>query len=267
MIFHKDKVERYLHIDKTFFELRVVSFKERIRTPCGYPWFKVRRQILGFFDTFENAEKAMQSFDGLHPKDIFCFYIRELPLDIQSDDDEYRMRTYMPDKTLVVDAYSVCMSERDGDLGTDIDRETKGYRFKVGDIVYWLCDDEVKLAIISIAAFPEEKTVAEIEEDSEKKDEEERTVYDIDNYLDGKDNLCFDDDGCGCCGYASYAALFGEDGIHDHPRSIDVFPVTKKIPNPMQVMLRKNLEEILEFDRNYDLEHSALKDDSDDLQG
>lgn len=167
---HKDEklIDKYLYLERTIFELTAVLLEDEIKTPCFYPWFKVRRLVIGYFSSIDLAEKALEAFDGSDASseeqtviscgDVLFYYIRELPLGVRGNigfEPEYRRRTYTRKKRLVSDGFALCMAQKDGNLGREVYSDVVGRRFKVGDIVFWLRGDEVMIAIVSKSPYGE----------------------------------------------------------------------------------------------------------------
>lgn len=252
--YDEKRFHEYLNLEKSIFELTVVVIENHIDTPCLYPWFKVQRKVVGYFTSMQEAQKALNDFDAtgedtedktLGRGDIFCFYIRELPLDIAGDVDfepEYRRLTFTAKKKPICDGFSLCMAKKDGNLGLKVYSDVVGHRFKVGDIVFLLKGDEVMIAIVSKSAFTE--------------DNNKRDNWDEKNY---KSIWHWDYDGC-MAYEPCYAVLFGSGvDFHDHPSGIDLFPSPIKVPVLIEKLLKRDLELALEAEKEEGKENQNNK--------
>lgn len=248
---HKDEklIDKYLCLERTIFELTAVFLEEEIKTPCLYPWFKVRRSVIGYFTSMEFAEKTLEASDEsgasseeltvISRGDVLFYYIRELPLGVRGDigfEPEYRRRTYTRKKMLVSDGFALCMAQKDGNLGHEVYSDVVGRRFKVGDIVFWLRGDEAMIAIVSKSPYGESNDNLRSWDENEYE-----PIW----------NFGYE----WCSPYESqYTILFGSGlDYHEHPSAIDLYPSPINVPVPIEKLLRRDLELVLESEKTVDL--------------
>lgn len=234
------RMQKLLLLEVTIFELSAVVYVRKKENPCNFPWYKVNKEVLGYFNSLELAEKSLRAENRFNAEDVFCYFIRELAADIVDFGWPYRQITYTANKEKFVEVFNYGMAKKDGELGDDALGEIFGNKLKIGDLVYCLQgEDEVSLGIVSLIPYDEEEPEADDESS-------------IDESLDDGDEFLWDDEDEGIDYRPSYTVLFGT-GVcsHDHIQAVNVLPAPKSLPLPVSEMLREDLRIVQEFDKHY----------------
>lgn len=213
-----------------------------------YPRFKVRRQILSYFHSLEDAEKRIlelvednrktvaEGYDGWN---YYGFEVKEIPFnaDLWWLDDSQRTRTYLEDGSFFTETKVSSLYYHNCSRGCEPfkGRATEECRFKVGDLVEVLNGNIVSLEIV--CAIPPTPERVEQIRNRTREDYQQLGVEFADEYMCW--TLDHTDD--------SYVTLDGDEGYmenHSHPFAIRLFPVRSKVPTKLQEKLERGLKKV-----------------------